>query len=110
MTVDQINSTAGALFGLVPMEQRPAASRLVQRYASDLVHLRTAYYNRDVDAQERLLPRLRADVAAIDAILPPERRPAAQVLVDEFSEHVIAYADAELAKPQSEQQQPSATK
>ena len=98
MSQDQIDATFALIHALVPEEQRPAAHRLALRYAKDISAMRAAIHNSDADAKERLLPRLEAEVAALGSLIPPEQRPAAQLLLDDFGEAVMAHAEAEMQR------------
>jgi hypothetical protein len=96
--MDKIDKDAALIYGLIPPEARPAAHRIALRYAADISALRTAYRNGEEGAEERLLPRLRSQVAALGSLIPEAQRPAGQMLVDDLSADIVAYVDAELAK------------
>ena len=98
MSQEDIDATFAFVYRLVPEEQRSAAHRLALRYAQDIAAMRAALHNGDSDAKERLLPRLQAEVAALGSLIPVEQRPAAQLLLDDFAEAVMAYAEADMEK------------
>jgi hypothetical protein len=97
MSMDKVDASIRLVYRLIPEVQRPAAHRLAMRYAADISALRAAI--RNGEETEPLLPRAQASCAALGSLIPPEQRPAGQLLMDDFAEAVRDYADAELAKP-----------